>query len=209
MILNIEELIKYSSKLAKSLGYPLPINNDPVWSGYDSCSLNVPGLSEEEYSKLIKAFPTLPESYLNFIRMYDVKQVTIGNYRISMCKNKKEETVDRLLYWNNREEEIQSIQKLHDLTLIASSDVYDIYVAGTQSDFKEGEIVSIDHELYWEEEVPIKKVAPNYETFLIICANKYELEMTEGIDDNDILDELRLRLDALKLPKEYYEYWVK
>lgn len=82
MILTLKDLINYSNDLAKSFG-PLPINDDPVWSGYDSCSLNTPGISENECDSLIRAFPTLPESYLNFIRTYDVKQVDLGGYQIS------------------------------------------------------------------------------------------------------------------------------
>jgi hypothetical protein len=198
MIQNILDLLVHTRKHAEA---------SPLIS--EDILIAEPGISGREYERLIKTFPTLPDSYIKFIRMYDVKKVSICNYRISMCNTKEEDTTEKLLYWNNREEEIQVIQKLHDLTLIASSDIYDIYVAGTQSDYNEGEILSIDHELYLEDEVPIIKVAPDYETFLIICANKYELEMTEDIDDNDILNELRRRLDALNLSKEYYEYWVK
>ncbi|QOL19460.1 SMI1/KNR4 family protein [Candidatus Bodocaedibacter vickermanii] len=197
MILNIEDLLEHCRKHATA---------SPIIA--EDILISVPGIPDEEYTKLIKAFTTLPESYLNFIKTYDIKQVTIGNYKISVCKDKREETVDRLLYWNDREEEIQDIQKMHDLTFIASNDIDDIYVAGTKSDYKEGEILSIDHELYWEENVPIKRVAPNYETFLIICANKYQLQMTDGIDGYNIMEALRLRLDALNLPKEYYDYWV-
>ena len=63
-----------------------------------------------------------------------------------------------MIKWNDREEEIQELQKLHDMIYTASGDdVYDIYIAGTKSDYKEGEILSIDHELYWEEIVPIKR----------------------------------------------------
>jgi len=32
--------------------------------------------------------------------------------------------------------------------------------------------------------------------------------LSKDIDDDKFLDELKLRLDALKLPKEYYDYWV-
>lgn len=127
---------------------------------------------------------------------------------ISMCKNKQEDTTERLLYWNDPDEIRFPISKKHDLVYFGSDGFDEFFVAGTQSDYKEGEILSIDHEWYDEDPIPIKRVAPDYETFLIICANKYQLQLESGIEDEKILDKLRLRLDALKLPKEYYDYWV-
>lgn len=208
MILRLEDLIEYSKDLARLSGYPLPISDDPVWSGYDNCSFNIPGISDNEFDALVKAFPTLPESYLNFIKMYDVKQIELGGYQISVCSQKSKNFADEMISWNNPYEIRFPISKKHDLVYFGSDGFDEFFVAGTKSDYKEGEILSIDHERYDEDPIPIKRVAPNYETFLTICANKYQLELNGALSVAIYRDELTQRLDALKLPREYYDYWV-
>jgi hypothetical protein len=197
MILDLKDVIQFMKKIAIE---------EPFIA--DAFLIQEPGLNSIEYNSLIKAFPTLPESYLNFIRTYDVKQIELGGYQISVCSQKSKNFADEMIRWNDPDEIRFPISKKHDLVYFGSDGLDEFFVAGTKSDYKEGEILSIDHERYDEDPIPIKRVAPDYETFLIICANKYELEMTEGIDGYNILDELRLRLDALNLPKEYYDYWV-
>ena len=109
----------------------------------------MPGLTDEEYNRLIEAFSTLPNSYVNFIKTYDVKNITIGGCQISVCCQKSRDFAEETIKWNSREEEIQELQKLHDMIYIAfSDDIYDIYIAGTKSYYKEGEILAIDHDLY-------------------------------------------------------------
>jgi hypothetical protein len=61
------------------------------------------------------------------------------------------------------------------LVYFGSDEFYELFVAGTKSDYKEGEILSVDHERYDENPIPVKRITPDYETFLIICANKYQL----------------------------------
>lgn len=198
MILDLKDVIQFMEQQA--LDVPL------IKDGFLIIS---PGISDKEFEMLIKAFPTLAGSYLSFIRTYDVKQIAFGGYEISVCDKKDENFANEMIRWNNPEDIIRfPICKKHDFVYFGSDGIDEFFVAGTQSDYKEGEILSIDHDLYWEENVPIKRVAPNYETFLIICANKYQLQMTGGIDGYNIINALRLRLDALNLPKEYYDYWV-
>jgi hypothetical protein len=109
----------------------------------------MPGLTDEEYNRLIEAFSTLPNSYVNFIKTHDVKNITIGGCQISVCCQKSRDFAEEMIKWNGREEEIQELQKLHDMIYIAfSDDIYDIYIAGTKSYYKEGEILAIDHDLY-------------------------------------------------------------
>jgi hypothetical protein len=198
MILDLKDVIQFMKKIAIE---------EPLIA--DAFLIQEPGLNSIEYNSLIKAFPTLPESYLKFIRTYDVKKIAFGGYEISVCSMKSKNFTEEMINWNSLDDTIRfPVRKKHDLVYFGSDGFDEFFVAGTKSDYKEGEILSIDHELYWEEVVPIKRIAPDYETFLIICANKYQLEMTDGIDGNNILDVLRQRLDALNLPKEYYDYWV-
>jgi hypothetical protein len=169
----------------------------------------MPGLTDEEYNRLIEAFPTLPNSYVNFIKTYDVKNITIGGCQISVCCQKSRDFAEEMIKWNSLDDTIRyPVRKKHDLIYFGSDGFDEFFVAGTQSDYKEGEILSIDHEWYDEDPIPIKRIAPDYETFLIICANKYQLLMADGLPDENFLGELELRLDALNLPKEYYDYWV-
>lgn len=198
MILDLKDVFQFMEEKA---------TNSPLIK--DGFLIRSPGVDSIEYNSLIKAFPNLPESYLNFIRTYDVKKIAFGGYEISVCDQKGENFADEMIRWNDPEDIIRfPVCKKHDLVYFGSDGFDEFFVAGIKSDYKEGEILSIDHEWYDENPIPIKRIAPDYETFLIICANKYQLQMTEGIDGYNILDALRLRLDALKLPKEYYDYWV-
>lgn len=198
MILTLQDLLEHSQNHAK---------RSPLIAA--EVLISAPGLNQEELDQLIKHFPTLPKSYLDFIKQYDVKQVTIGGYDISPCSNKQQNMATKLLEFNQRDEAIEALQQKHDLIMIATAnDWEDIYVAGTQSDYKKGEILMMDHELYWEDEVPIVKVAPNYEMFLIVAGNKYQIQLSE-LSYEESQAEMKRRLDALKLDPEYREYWVR
>ncbi len=198
MILNLEDLFQFMKKHAKE---------EPLIA--EDILISKPGLSIEEYDNLIEAFPTLPASYIKFIKQYDVKQIDLAGYEISVCSMKSKNFTEEMINWNSLNDTIRfPVRKKHDLVYFGSDGFDELFVAGTKSDYKEGEILSIDHERYDEDPIPIKQVAPDYETFLIICANKYQLQLENGIEDDNILNKLRLRLDALNLPKEYYDYWV-
>ena len=198
MILDFKDVIQFMKKIAIE---------EPLIA--DAFLIQEPGLDSIEYNSLIKAFPTLPESYLNSIRTYDVKKIAFGGYEISVCSMKSKNFTEEMINWNSLDDTIRfPVRKKHDVVYFGSDGFDEFFVAGTKSDYKEGEILSIDHEWYDEDPIPIKRVAPNYEMFLIICANKYQLQMTGEQGLEIFMKELRQRLDALNLPKEYYDYWV-
>ncbi|QOL19884.1 hypothetical protein [Candidatus Bodocaedibacter vickermanii] len=197
MILNLEDLFQFMKKHAKE---------EPLIA--EDIMISAPGISTDETNRMIEAFPTLPNSYLSFITKYDVKQIDLAGYEISVCNQKSNNFAREMIFWNGATERRYPISKRHDLVYFGSDGFDEFFVAGTKSDYKEGEILSIDHECYEDKSIPIKRVAPDYETFLIICANKYQLQMNGEQGLETFMKELRLRLDALNLPKEYYDYWV-
>ena len=83
MILDFKDVIQFMKKIAIE---------EPLIA--DAFLIQEPGLDSIEYNSLIKAFPTLPESYLNSIRTYDVKKIAFGGYEISVCSMKSKNFTD-------------------------------------------------------------------------------------------------------------------
>jgi hypothetical protein len=208
MISNIRDLIIFSRKSADEVGYPLPKSEDPVWSEYDSCTIyenEAPNIIE----RLQKAFPNLPESYVSFIKKYEVRGVSIGRWELSVCSSKKEDFVEEMLEWNDPENIRSSIARKHDLYYWGSDGGDEYFVAGKESDFNEGEILAIDHEEYFDEEVSIRKMAESYEQFLIICGNLYQVSRDESLDEEEKIEEMKIRLKTLELEGEYVKSWIR
>lgn len=204
MIKNIKELQEYILK---------DWNKEDEIIFQRPSMMTTPGCSQETIEKLKKILPTIPDSYIKVIEKINLNGVSVGYFQTSPYSFNSDGMVANLIEGNQGEVIFHEYMNKYKLYSIATTSDFGIFVATFESPFKEGEIITIDEEIYAEEYNPQKwifKIANDFEQFLIIAGNLNQIHREIKEDESNYEEktqEFFERLKILKVPEEYHQSW--
>lgn len=207
MIKTIKELQIYQhelrDKLLKSLGEK---------DGFYKLLMTSPGCPPSKIAELKKALPGIPSSYTEWVERLNLNGISVGYFGVCPSAYNEEGMVANIIAGNEEGVMCWEYAKKYHLYAIATSSEITMYVATASSPFKEGEIISIDSDIYTtEDEAEEKKyilpAAKDFEEFLLIAGNLNQINR-EFKEDSERREELAKRLKALNVSEEYHDAWL-
>lgn len=171
------------------------------------------GCTEDRVQFLKSLLPDIPESYTKWLTKVNLNGICIGYFLISPFSKHPIDIVESFLESYYDPFFPKEFMEKHRLYQIGAYNTNLIYVSAGTKKFKEGEILFIEegYDIYNPEDNQIHKIAKDFEQFLIIAGNWYQVR-EEIYDDDSNWEEKRkefiARLKALGVSEEYYKIWL-
>jgi hypothetical protein len=172
-----------------------------------------PGSTTERLQLLYEVMINMPLSYTNIISNYSVNGVAIDGFSLSPYSYKNKDTVEGLLEAYEDPFFPKEFMEKHRMYQIGSYNTDILCVTAGTDQFKEGEILYIEegYDIYNPEDSQIRKIAKDFEQFLIVAGNLEEIH-TEMGGDESLYEQKRQefidRFNKLGVSEEYHKAWL-
>lgn len=180
-----------------------------------SCMMTSPGCSKEEIENLKRKLPGIPDSYTKWVETVNLNGISVGYFELSpasfnpggMIANLIDGNEDGILFWEH-------MRDFHFYS-VATIDGIGVFVATSSSPYNEGEIVTIDESIYADKNNAdrwIRRLAKDFEQFLIIAGNLNQVHRDIKNDDSNREEKKREFIDCLKkleVSELYHVAWIE
>ena len=169
-----------------------------------------PGYSTKQIFLLKKSLFDIPNSYTNVLKSYLIDHVSIDGFEISES-SANSDSIDGLLKAHKDPFFPKEFMGRHKLYQIGSYNTDLLCVTSGTNQFHEGEILYIDegYDIYNPQDSQIRRIAKDFEQFLIIVGNLDEIhqEMSDESNYEQKWQEFCERLKLLKVNELYWPAW--
>jgi hypothetical protein len=171
------------------------------------------GCSEERIAFLKKKLPSLPESYTRWLTKLNLNGICIGYFCLSPFSKNPKDIVESILEASEDTFFPKEFMEKHNMYRIGFYNTDLICVAAGSDKYKEGEILFVEegNNIYNPQDNQIHKLAKNFEQFLLIAGNWYQLPEELNKDNSNYeekREELKARMKSLGADEEYYPIWI-
>jgi len=178
-----------------------------------SYMMTSPGCSLERILFLKEKLPRLPQSYINIIESYSINGIEIGGLDLSPYGIGNVDIVAALL--NAYEDPFfpKEFMQKHKMYQIGSYNTDILCVTEGTENFEEGEILYVDegYDIYNPEDSQIRRIAKDFEQFLIVAGNLEEVH-TEMSNNDSLYEQKKAeffrRLEILEVDEKYHSAWL-
>lgn len=199
MINNLKELQSFTEKLSRELP---ALTEDTL--------LVSPGFTKEQCAKLKESLPEIPDSYLECLKKFKLKGVSLSYFSLwPTWRGKTIDTIDEIIQVNTSEKNplIELLRK-QNLFEVATFEGDTICVSSEDS-MEPGYVFWIDN-CSSGPEIEIYKLCDSFEKFLLCAGNLQEMGIKYGDEDNNseaAKREFLVILEVLKLCEEEIKSW--
>jgi hypothetical protein len=204
-------MINSISALQSRLLSNADLMDNPIFKS--SYSMTSPGCSGNRLILLKKKIPNIPKSYTDVLSKYSLKGIEIDGFSLSPYRFDNIDTVEGLIDAYEDPFFPKEFMEKHRLYQIGSYNTDILCVTAGTDWFKEGEILYIDegYDIYNPEDSQIRKIARDFEQFLIVAGNLEEIHTEMGGDESlyeSKRQEFIDRLNKLGVDEEYHNAWL-
>ena len=154
----------------------------------------------------------LPSSYLNVVENLDINGKIIDYFSISPSAKLQDNFVDKII--KNYEDPFfpKEFMNKHNMYQIGSYNTDLVCITNETDQYQEGEILFVleGHDIYNPQDDQIKRLAKDYEQFLILAGNLNQVGMEIKEDDSNYEEkrqEFLERLKILNVDPKYHDTW--
>jgi hypothetical protein len=172
-----------------------------------------PGCDRARVEYLKSKIPSLPQSYLDLLKMYSIAGIEINGFSISPCSFDNVDIVEGIIQAYEDPFFPKDFMEKHKMYQIGSHNTDQICITAGTDEFKKGEILFVEegYDIYNPQDSQIRHLAQDFEEFLLVSGNFAQVERGINEDGSNVEEkklEFMRRLRDLNVAEEYQKTWL-